>query len=183
MPRLNPIDPERAQGKAKTLLDGVRKALGTTPNIMRTMAHSPAALDAYLSFGKALGGGSLGAKMRERIALAVSNANGCRYCTSAHTAVGKMLGLDEKELAMNLRASSADPRVEAALRFARDIVVNLGWMSDQDVQRVRDAGYGDGEIVEIVATVAHTTFTNYFNHIAQTEVDFPVVEPDERLAA
>ena len=94
-----------------------------------------------------------------------------------------MLGLDEQELAMNLRASSADPRVEAALRFARDIVVNLGWMSDQDVQRVRDAGYGDGEIVEIVATVAHTTFTNYFNHIAQTEVDFPVVEPDERLAA
>ncbi len=51
MPRLNPIDPERAQGKAKTLLDGVRKALGTTANIMRTMAHSPAALDAYLSFG------------------------------------------------------------------------------------------------------------------------------------
>ena len=183
MPRLNPIDPNRAEGKAKALLDGVQKALGTTPNLMLTLANSPAALDAYLSFGKALAGGSLSARLREQIALTVSNVNGCQYCASAHTAVGKMLGLDASELAMNLRASSRDAKVEAALLFARDIVVDLGWLSDDAVQRVRDAGYADGEIVDIIATVALTNFSNYFNHIAETEVDFPVVELDERIAA
>ena len=182
MPRLNPIHPNQAEGKAKSLLDGVHKALGMTPNIMRTLAHSPAALEAYLSFGKALGGGSLSAKLREQIALAVSNTNGCQYCASAHTAVGKMLGLDERELAASLQAFSADPKVEAALKFARAIAENHGWVSDEDVQRVRNVGYTDGEIVEIIATVALTTFTNYFNHIAETEIDFPVVELDQRVA-
>ena len=141
MPRLNPIDPSQTDGKAKDLLDGVQKALGMTPNIMRTLANSPAALEAYLSFGKSLARGSLSAQMREQIALAVSNANACQYCTSAHTAIGKILGLDDQELAMNLRAASGNPKVELALQFARDIVVNLDQMSDEDVQRVRDVGY------------------------------------------
>ena len=183
MPRIHPIDPSTAEGKAKNLLDGVQKALGVTPNLMRTMANSPAALDAYLSFGKALGGGSLSAQLREQIALATSGANGCQYCASAHTAVGKMLGLDKPEMAINLRAKSRTPKIEAALTFAREIVAKRGWLGNEDLQRVREAGYGDGEIVEIVATVVLTTFTNYFNHIAETEVDFPLVELGERVAA
>ncbi len=91
MPRIDPIDPAQAQGKAKALLDGVQKALGMTPNLMRTMARSPAVLEAYLGFGKALGGGSLSAQIREQIAVAVSGANSCEYCVSAHTA--KNLGV------------------------------------------------------------------------------------------
>ncbi len=176
MPRIHPIDPAQAQGKAKALLDGVQKALGMTPNLMRTMAHSPAALEAYLSFNKALGGSGLGARLGERINLAVSNANGCRYCTSAHTAVGKMLGLDAAELADNLVGRSGDPKVEAALRFALAVVEKRGWVGDDALAHVRAAGFGDGEIAEIVAHVAYNTFSNYFNHIAETEVDFPLVE-------
>ena len=183
MPRINPIDPNYAQGKAKALLDGVEKALGMTPNLMLTLANSPAALEAYLGFGKALGGGSLGARLREAIALAVSGANGCQYCASAHTAVGKMLGMDDTELARNRKGRSGDPKVEAALKFANAMVAKRGWVSDEDVERVRDAGYDDGEIVEIVATVGVNIFSNYFNHVARTDIDFPVVEPGERVAA
>ncbi|MEE9299596.1 MAG: peroxidase-related enzyme [Alphaproteobacteria bacterium] len=183
MPRLNPIDPNEAEGKAKTLLKGVEKALGMTPNLMRTLANSPAALEAYLSFANALGNGRLSAKLREQIALAVSNANGCAYCASAHTAVGKMLGLDAAELTNNLHASSGDPKVEAALKFAHAIIAKEGWLGDDDLQHVRDAGYDDGEIVELVAATAFTIFTNYFNHIAETEVDFPLVAVDELAAA
>ncbi len=183
MPRIDPIDPAQAQGKAKALLDGVQKALVMTPNLMRTMARSPAVLEAYLGFGKALGGGSLSAQIREQIAVAVSGANSCEYCASAHTAVGKNLGVAEDELGANLTSTSGDPKVEAALRFARRIVEERGWVSDPDLQRVRDAGYGDAEIVEIIATVAATTFTNYFNHIVQTEVDFPLVEVGQPTSA
>ena len=180
MARINPIDLNQAEGKAKILLDGVQKSLGMAPNLMRTLAHSPAALEAYLGFQKALGGGSLSASLREQIALAVSGANGCDYCAAAHTAVGKILGVDESELTASLRAASRDPKLQAALQFARTIVEKRGWVSDDDLAQVREAGYGDGELAEIIATVAATTFSNYFNHIAETEVDFPSVAVGER---
>ncbi len=179
MPRIKPIDIEQADGKAKSLLENVNKALGMTPNGMRTMAHSPAALEAYLGFGKALGGGSLSSKLREQIALTAANANACEYCASAHTALGKKFGIDAAELKRNLHASSRDPKVEAALQFARAVVVRQGWVTDKELERVREAGYSDGEIIEIIAATVIAIFSNYFNHVAETEVDFPVVEVGE----
>ena len=183
MPRLNSVDPETAQGKAKLLLDGVQKSLGMTPNIMRAMANSPAALDAYLGLLNALGGASIDAKTRESIALATSGANGCDYCASAHTALGKMLGLSDEEAQANLYGRSSEPTRAAALQFARAIVEKRGWVSEPDLERVREAGFGDAGITEIVATVAATTFSNYFNHIAETEIDFPLVKMGEKRAA
>ncbi len=179
MPRIKPIDIEQADGKAKSLLENVNKALGMTPNLMRTLAHSPAALEAYLGFGKALGGGSLSSKLREQIALTAANANACEYCASAHTALGKKSGFDAAELKRNLQASSRDPKVEAALQFARAVVVRQGWVTDEELERVREAGYSDGEIIEIIAATVIAIFSNYFNHVAETEVDFPVVEVGE----
>lgn len=176
MARIQPIDLDQTHGKAKALLENVNKALGMVPNLMRTLAHSPAALEAYLGFGKALGGGTLSAKLREQIALTVANANACEYCASAHTALGARFGLDVTELKRNLQALSSDPKVEAALQFARAVVVRQGWVTDDELHRVRQAGYSDGEINEIIATTAITIFSTYFNHVAETEVDFPAVE-------
>ena len=183
MPRLNPVNPETAQGKAKQLLDGVQKTFGMTPNLMRTLANSPAALEAYLGLLNALSGAVIDAKVRESIALATSGANGCEYCASAHTAVGKMLGLSADEAARNLEGHSADPAVEAILQFTRAVVDKRGWVSDEDILRIREAGFGDAGITDIVATVAATKFSNYFNHVAETEVDFPLVKLNEMSAA
>lgn len=173
MPRINPIS--NPQGPAKELLDAVHGKFGMTPNIIATMAHSPAALKAYLGFGETLGSGSLSASLREQIAVTVAAANKCEYCAAAHTAIGKMVGVSEDELQSSLRAESSDAKTRAALQFARSVVENRGWVSDEDVAAVREAGYGDTQIVELVAVVAINTFTNYFNHIAGTEVDFPPV--------
>jgi len=175
MPRIEAIDPKEATGKARELLDGVKAKIGKAPNLMRTFANSPAALEGYLNFSGALGGGSLSAGLREQIALTVADANNCEYCLSAHTAIGKMVGLNENELVASRRATSTDARKDAALKFAHQIVVKRGEVSDGDVQAVRSAGYNDGEIVEIVANVALNIFTNYFNHVAQTVVDFPKI--------
>lgn len=183
MPRLNAIDPKEATGKAKELLDGVKTKIGMVPNLMRTFANSPAALEGYLNFSGALGGGVLDAKLREQIALAVADANNCEYCLSAHTAIGKMVGLNENELVASRRASSDDAKTSAALMFAHQIVVKRGEVDDTDVRTVRAAGYSDGEITEIIANVALNIFTNYFNHIAQTVVDFPKVSPATAKAA
>ena len=183
MPRLTPVDPAQAEGKAKTLLDGVQKKLGVVPNLFRTMVASPAVLESYLGFSQALGGTGLTARQREQIALAVAGANDCDYCASAHTAIGKGLGLSEGEAARNLQGGSEDPATAAYLVFATALVEKRGLVSDADLAAVRAAGADDAVIGEIVATVALNIFTNYFNHVAETEIDVPVVEVSSAKAA
>jgi uncharacterized peroxidase-related enzyme len=167
------IDPNTATGNAKELLDGIQAKVGMTPNLYRIMANSPAALGGLMDFGGALAKGSLSAKLREQIALVVAETNGCDYCLAAHSAVGKSLGLSKEALLDSRRGSAADTKTRAALAFAGALVENRGHVADEDLQHVRDGGYDDGAIVEIIATVALNTFTNYFNHVAETPVDFP----------
>ncbi len=173
MARFNAVDSGTATGQTKELLDQVHRKLGFVPNMMRTMAVSPAVLEGYLGLSGALAGGGLSPKVREQIALAVGEANGCQYCVSAHTAIGKRLGVAEAELAASRDGAPSDPKVEAALAFARALVERRGDVSDADVARVREAGWSDPEVAEIVAHVALNVFTNYFNITAGTEIDFP----------
>ncbi len=173
MSRLEAINPEQATGKAKELLEAVNEKFGMVPNLARTLANSPAALKGYLALGEALEGGVLSAGLREQIALTVSQANGCDYCVAAHCAIGTSVGLSDSELTDARQASSPDSKVDVALHLARELVENRGWVPDEELDRVRRAGYGDGEIAEIVAIVAWKTFANYFNHVAGTDVDFP----------
>ena len=174
--RLTALDPTQATGKAKKLLDGVQATLGLTPNMMRTMAQSPAVLEGYLGLSGALGHGTLTAKVREQIALAVGEANHCQYCVSAHTAIGQMVGLNAGDILASRQAHGGDAKTTAALTFARLLVQNRGEVTDAEISAVRAAGYTEGEVGEIVANVALNLFTNYFNHVAGTEVDFPKVE-------
>lgn len=183
MPRLTAINPANATGETKELLDGVQKKIGMAPNIFRTMANAPAVLNAYLGFGDALSRGTFDAKSREAIALTVAGASSCNYCASAHTAVSKSLKVDEREIEHRLDGHSSDPKLDAALMFARKIVEKRGFVSDDDVATVRAAGHDDGAITEILANVAGNIFTNYFNHVAQTEIDFPRVDVGQARAA
>jgi uncharacterized peroxidase-related enzyme len=177
MNRLKKVNPERATGKTRELLDGIQKNLGMVPNIFRLMANSPAVLEAYLNFSGALATGALDAKLRERLALTVSQSNGCDYCLAAHTAIGRLTGLTDEEIEDSRRGASPDRRADAVLRFARKVLVLRGRVSDADVNQLRAAGLTDGEIAEVVAGIVLTVFTNYFNLVADTEVDFPVPEP------
>lgn len=176
MSRIQPVDYEETTGKARELLDAVRAKFGLIPNMMKTMAQSPAVLAAYLNFNAALEGGALDAKVREQIALISAEVNGCNYCASAHTAIGKLVGLDQDAILTARQGHATDKKIDAALQFARKVIVNRGEITDADLQSVRDAGLSDGEIGEIVANVALNIFTNYFNEIAKTNIDFPKVQ-------
>lgn len=175
MTRIPALDPTTATGKTKTLLDAVQKKLGRVPNMMRTLAQAPAALDGYLAFSGALAGGSLDAKVREQIALTVAEANLCDYCLSAHTAIGGMVGLSAADVNAARTATASQPKTNALLKLARSLVVNRGEIPDSDLAAARAAGLGDGEIIETTANVALNILTNYVNHVAQTVVDFPAV--------
>lgn len=175
MPTLQPIDRSSAPPSTQKLLDGVEKKLGMVPNLIATMAQSGALANAYLSFSQALAQGVLPATLREQVALAVSQVNACGYCLAAHSAIGSSVGLSDDAIRDARSAASPDRRTEAALQFAKRIVDQRGWLSTDDVSAVRDAGYSEEELAELIGNVALTLFTNYFNHIAQTEVDFPGV--------
>ncbi len=183
MQRIEQLDPTAAPPKTAALLANVKQQMGGVPNILATMAQSSAALGGFLGFAGALAGGTLSAKLREQIALVVAGANGCDYCASVHAALGSQQGLPAAELGLNLQGQSSDAKVQAALRFAARIVATRGNVADEDIAGLRRAGYGDEEIVEIVANTALNIFTNYFNHIAATEIDFPLVETGNVIAA
>jgi uncharacterized peroxidase-related enzyme len=178
MSRLKAIDPTKVQGQAKTLLDELNSKFGMYPNSMRTLANSPAALNAFLSMEGALAEGSLDPKLRTEIALAVAQVNGCSYCLSVHTTIGKMRGVSEGDLVGCRRHSSENPKFDAALKFVNALVTQRGNVTDAQVKAVKQAGYSDGDIVEFVGHVAMSVFANYFNLVAQTEIDFPKVSPE-----
>lgn len=176
MTRLALTTLETTPAQSKPLLDQIHQAFGAVPNMFKAVAHSPAALRSmWGSFG-ALGGGVLPPKLGEQIAVAVADRNACDYCLAAHTALGRKAGATAEEMAAAQGGESADPKTGAALRFALKLVNDRGQVSDADVAALRQAGFSDQEVVEILAHVALNLFTNYVNVAFQVPVDFPGVK-------
>lgn len=176
MARVAVIDPQTAAGETRKLLDAVQSGLGVVPNFIRVLANSPAALKAFLGIHEIAGSGQLDPKTRERIALAVAEQNACQYCVSAHTAIGRKVGLDNHEMLANRLGRSSDAKAEAALVFARALVEHTGQVGAADFEGVRAAGHSDGEIVEIITHVAMNIFTNLLGKATGVEIDFPRIE-------
>lgn len=177
MQRIQPLDPNQATPEQQATFATIQSKFGGILNIFKTMNQSPAAVNTYLGIGQALADGTLTPAFREQIAITVAEENACEYCLSAHTYIGKSLGLTPEELETAREARSNDPKTQAGLEFARQIVAKRGMVSDEDIADLRNAGYSDGQAVEILAVVVHNIFTNYFNHLADTEVDLPKVTP------
>lgn len=167
---------DAAPAAARPLLEDAKKQLGSVPNLFRVVANSPAALEGYLALNGALSKGHLDAKTRERIAIAVAEINGCGYCLSAHSYLGKNVAkLDDEEITANRSGASNDIKADAAVQFAVKLVRERGHVGDADLDAVKAAGFDDAQIIEIVLHVALNTLTNYVNEVAKTEIDFPVV--------
>lgn len=176
MSRISIPSVEQSLPAAQPLLAAVQQQLGVVPNLMKLVGHSPAALEGYLSLNGALAKASLNVGLRERIALAVAEYNGCDYCLSAHTYLGLHVAkLGQEEISAARAGESSDARSNAALRFARSVAATRGQVSDAELAAVRAAGFGEAAVLEIVATVALNVLTNYINNVAQTDIDFPVV--------
>jgi uncharacterized peroxidase-related enzyme len=175
MSRIPAVDPSIATGTVKTLLDGVQRGLGVTPNMFRVAGQSPSVLEALTSLFGATSKGHLNARTREAIALTVSEIDACDYCLSAHSALGTGAGMSAVDLDRARTGTAEDARLGATLAFAKVMTEKRGRVSEEDVIAVRRAGLSDAEILDVVANVALTTFTNYLNEVAKTEIDFPVV--------
>ena len=177
MSRLNPIQTNGATSELKRSLKTSRLKLTEAPRFLQVMANSPASLRAYIRADAALVRGQLTPRQREQVALAVAEINGSSYSLSAHYETGKRLGLTEHEMQSARNATAADPKAETMLRFTRAVVLQRGDISDEDFQALREGGFTDAQIIEIVANIALNIFSNYFNSVARTEVDFPLLQP------
>jgi uncharacterized peroxidase-related enzyme len=167
---------EQAPAASRPLLDAVHQQLGVVPNLMKLIGQSPAALEGYLSLNAALGKGELPIALRERIALTVAEFNACEYCLAAHSYLAEhQAKIAAAEIESARSGRSSDPKTAAALQFALRVAAQRGRVATQDLTSVREAGYDDAGIVEIVLNVALNVLTNYINNVAQTDVDFPKV--------
>lgn len=176
MSRLPLVTAANAPAASQPLLAQIQGAFGATPNMFRAAANSPAALAAlWGSFG-ALGGGVLPAKLGEQIAVAVADRNACNYCLAAHTMLGRKAGASADEMTEAQAGRSADPQTAAALAFALKVVENRANVDESDVNALREVGFSDEAIVEILAHVALNLFTNYLNVAFDVPVDFPGVK-------
>lgn len=173
-------EPKSAPAGSHTALNQIQAAFGGVPQMFRAVSNSPAALQSMWGAFGALGGGVIPAKLGEQIAVAVADRNRCEYCLAAHTALGRKAGASSDEMTAAQSGQSDDPKTAAALAFALQVVEARGQASDADVARLREVGFNDGEIVEIVAHVALNLFTNYINVAFNVPVDFPPVKLNAR---
>lgn len=171
--RLDPISPESAQGEVKQIYQHIKDKMNIVPNIFCNMANSPAVLKGYFALSDAAAQTSLSPKLREKIALTVGQANNCNYCLSAHTLIGKAAGLQENEILEARKGNSKDTKEKAILLFVKNVVDKKGLVSDEEVETLKAAGVSHKELVEIIFIININIFTNYFNHITDTEIDFP----------
>lgn len=176
MSRLSLIDKNSSCEEVQTGFDKAGKAFGTVPNFARVLANSPIALNAVIDLWSALYSGTLSPELRTKIALSVGQENGCNYCVSAQTAIGKSIGLSETEIEAAREGKSADTKDDTAVKFAQSVLLNRGDVTDGELDRIRKAGFDDGQIVEIVVLVGLFSIGNFVGNVSHVEIDFPKVK-------
>ena len=175
MALLQSIEPNEATGEAKVLFDGIQQRLPRVPNMLGILGHSPKVLASYLKFTDAFSS-QLPERLRILITIAVAQIAGGDYLLSFAHVLGKRDGLNEEQMNAARHGESSDAKTAAVLQFAAKAAREHGRVSEDDLAAVREAGYTEAELVDIVAYIALDMFRAYFNLMAQTAIDFPVVK-------
>lgn len=183
MSRIKIVTDQSANTDQKALFEAIQGQLGLVPNFLRIIGNSTVALKSFLGLYGVAGAGSLDPLTRERIALALAEQNACEYCVSAHTAIGRKVGLSGEEMQANRAGTSQDVKAAAAVKFARSLVEHMGGVTTEDIAEIRNAGYSDADLVEIIMHVGMNLITNILGKASRVDIDFPHVKLNARAAA
>ncbi|MFZ6692309.1 carboxymuconolactone decarboxylase family protein [Undibacterium sp. SXout20W] len=175
MTYINSLSIEQADPTTAATLNAVKAQIGMIPNLFSTLAKSPTALNSLLGLNQTIGTSALSASEREIIALATSQANSCQYCVSAHSLLGKNAGLNAEQLINARSAKAGNDRASAIASFTKALVEQRGHVAPEVLDQFKANGLSEADLLEIIANVVATTFTNYTNNVARTVIDFPVV--------
>lgn len=171
---------EQVSPESQTMFDNLNKALGFVPNLYAAMAHSEHGLARYLTFQGAKT--SLSNKEKEAVNLVVSQVNGCIYCQSAHTVLGKMNGFSEEEILKIRGGSSTNHKLNALIALAKDITEHKGKPSDLNVDHFYASGYNDGNLVDLILQISDKIAMNYLHNLTEIPVDFPLAKKLEETS-
>ena len=175
MSRISIPTRHEAPAGSQPMLDAINEKLGFTPNLFGIMSLSPNAFTGWVGLQEALAK-TLDVKIRDGVALAVSQVNSCHYCLSAHTFFATNVAkLNPEEIALNRQGTSSDAKKDAAVRFAKKLMETRGKVAEADLAAVRRAGFSDANIVEIIALSAQSLLPNFINNVFDTPIDFPIV--------
>jgi AhpD family alkylhydroperoxidase len=166
MPRIEPIEPEAARGKARELLDELAARGGEPGPMVRAMAQAPALLQGYLDLNRAIKRSHLDRRITERISLAVHEWLACDCCLAAHTEAARRLGLSESDIELARQGTATDPKIAAMVAFGQQVLAAPAEVSDEQVDGLRAYGYSDEQIAEVVGLVALQLLTGAFNLVA-----------------
>jgi uncharacterized peroxidase-related enzyme len=177
MSRLSVPNLETDIGPSGQIYAQIKKAIGSVPNTYAAIAaHGPAALKSVLAADTVLAGGSLPKRDQEVIKLVISAAGGCDYCVAAHTHLARLAGVTADELKRIREGEpTGDAKRDALVRLVRKLAQSSGAVSDENFAAIKAVGYSDAQLVEISLAFATTVFTNVFNRINDTDIDFPAV--------
>lgn len=169
MTRLYEVEPEEADAFTRKLY----KRVGMVPNLYIQMANSSMVFDGFLKLNANLEGAKLDKKTREMVYLLTSQINGCEYCLASHTSTALEHGVMSKEESIQARkAQSDDPKTDAMLKFAKELVEGRGTVSDESLEKVKSQGFTDEEIVEAIGTIGMATLSNYIAKVGDPDLDF-----------
>ena len=174
MNRVKPVTVEQAPPAIKPIFDQLKQMMGRVPNIFLNMANSPSTINAFMTLNQLVEKTSLSPNLKTKLALVVSQANHCNYCLSAHSAIAKNMGLQEQDILQARKGEAEEKKADAILKFAKSVVEKHGAVSDQEVANLKAQGVSDQEICEIVLVITLNTFSNFFNNVTNTEIDFPL---------
>ncbi|MFL2786026.1 MAG: carboxymuconolactone decarboxylase family protein [Paracoccaceae bacterium] len=179
MQLIEAVKKEEAEGVVKESLEAIESDLGFIPNGMAVAANSQTSLKLMFAIDKALEQGELNFTQREMIALAVSQANNCRYCLSAHSEFCSMATeLDSTDIIRARLCEADDPKDQAMLDLAVAIVERKGELPENQLETARKSGLSDSVIIEIISNVISAMYGNYINHVAKTDIDWPLCRMD-----
>lgn len=175
MARVPVHDVESAPEGSRDDLKQLEQRFGQVLNIFGAMAHSPTVIQLFTDAEQAIASTtSLEPTTREAIHLAVAEVNDCDYCRSAYTMAAKGVGFDEDEtVAIRDGEIDFDDDLSALLDVAREVAANKGHVADDTWQAALDGGWSEEQLLEAFADTIRTILTNYFNHVAGTDIDIP----------
>lgn len=174
MKNLEPLTFDQASEESQEIFKTLKEKMGKVPNVYATIGNSSKALKGILDLNATLSNGEFNGKEVETIALSVAEANDCDYCRAAHTAVGKMQGLTEEETIEIRSGEIADSKFKALSELAKEMTTTRGNQDQEYINNFFSAGYSKEALAELIGFVAVNTITNYTNHIADTDIDFPI---------
>ncbi len=174
MSRIATVDPASVDSQVEEIFTEIHAAFGRIPNLFKTYAHHPPLLEAnWYKVKRVMMEGVLPRKVKESIAVLVSQDNSCSYCIAAHEGALQSIGISSAEIKIietDLDQADFSPKEIALIKFARKANSTPLQVTDEEMDAVRSAGATNAEIVEALGVMEVFTAFNKFLDTLQVEL-------------